>query len=180
MRLRKSLKGLVLSLVMCCIMSVTAFASEIPLSASIQESSKQVLEMQESENMELTPNGTLAQEVAPILTEDELDANRKIYRNNSLSGRFNGRYSYTFTNTDTVYLDVYMPNYSGTDYLQGTISLVGNDGSRASVKIANYSGESWTITFTGIRTGVNYHFNYELYSVGSSMVGYIVSAARVN
>lgn len=74
-------------------------------------------------------------------------------------------------------LNVYMPNESGTDYLQGTITLVGNDGTSAPVQIANYSGDSWTLTFTGVKVGVRYHFHYELYSVGSSQVGYIASAA---
>ena len=69
------------------------------------------------------------------------------------------------------------PNESGTDYLQGTITLVGNDGTSAPVQIANYSGDSWTLTFTGVKVGVRYHFHYELYSVGSSQVGYIASAA---
>ena len=45
------------------------------------------------------------------------------------------------------------------------------------VQIANYSGDSWTLTFTGVKVGVRYHFHYELYSVGSSQVGYIASAA---
>ena len=39
-------------------------------------------------------------------------------------------------------INVYMPNESGTDYLQGTITLVGNDGTSAPVQIANYSGDS--------------------------------------
>ena len=39
-----------------------------------------------------------------------------------------------------------MPNESGTDYLQGTITLVGNDGTSAPVQIANYSGDSWTLS----------------------------------
>ena len=180
MKFVKNLKGLVLTLFLCCAMCTTAFASEVPLSASLTEGNGKITETQSSDNMTLIPNETTEDGIAPILTEDDLDANRVIYRNNSLSGKFNGQYTYTFTNTNTVYLDVYMPNYSGSDYLQGTISLVGNDGSKASVQIANYAGDSWTITYTGIRTGVKYHFNYELYSVGSSMVGYIVSAARVN
>ena len=52
-----------------------------------------------------------------------------------------------------------------------------NDGTSAPVQIANYSGDSWTLTFTGVKVGVRYHFHYELYSVGSSQVGYIASAA---
>lgn len=60
---------------------------------------------------------------------------------------------------------------------RGTITLVGNDGTSAPVQIANYSGDSWTLTFTGVKVGVRYHFHYELYSVGSSQVGYIASAA---
>ena len=73
--------------------------------------------------------------------------------------------------------NLYDVNLSGTDYLQGTITLVGNDGTSAPVQIANYSGDSWTLTFTGVKVGVRYHFHYELYSVGSSQVGYIASAA---
>ena len=29
----------------------------------------------------------------------------------------------------------------------------------------SYSGDSWTLTFTGVKVGVRYHFHYELYSV---------------
>ena len=109
----------------------------------------------------------------------QYDANRTITRSNSRSGVFNGNYYYTINNSSVtkLCLNVYMPNESGTDYLQGTITLVGNDGTSAPVQIANYSGDSWTLTFTGVKVGVRYHFHYELYSVGSSQVGYIASAA---
>ena len=57
------------------------------------------------------------------------------------------------------------------------LAFVGDGINDAPVQIANYSGDSWTLTFTGVKVGVRYHFHYELYSVGSSQVGYIASAA---
>ena len=79
---------------------------------------------------------------------------RTITRSNSRSGVFNGNYYYTINNSSVtkLCLDVYMPNESGTDYLQGTITLVGNDGTSAPVQIANYSGDSWTLTLQVLDT----------------------------
>ena len=47
-----------------------------------------------------------------------------------------------------------LPNKSGTDYLQGTITLVGRDGTSGPGQIANYSVDSRTLTFTGVKVGV--------------------------
>ena len=130
---------------------------------------------------DILPNHMISVDVKDIALADTIqyDANRTITRSNSRSGVFNGNYYYTINNSSVtkLCLNVYMPNESGTDYLQGTITLVGNDGTSAPVQIANYSGDSWTLTFTGVKVGVRYHFHYELYSVGSSQVGYIASAA---
>ena len=164
----KSLKALVLSLMLCLAMGTTAFASEVSTQGQAAPNANKAVEVSDCGDLDVVPAYDDAVALADTI---QYDANRTITRSNSKSGVFNGNYYYTMC------LDVYMPNESGTDYLQGTITLVGNDGTSAPVQIANYSGDSWTLTFTGVKVGVRYHFHYELYSVGASQVGYIASAA---
>lgn len=173
----KSLKVLVLSLVLCLTMGTTVFASEKTLEGQITPNKEEQITMDKEEIL-VTPIYE-NEDIEVLADTTKYDANRTITRSNSTSGVFNGNYAYTITDSSVtkLCLNVYMPNQSGTDYLQGTISLIGNDGSTASVQISNYSGDSWTVTFTGVKTGVKYYFHYELYSVGSSQVGYILSAA---
>lgn len=174
----KSLKALVLSLMLCLAMGTTAFASEVPITGQVTPNANKAVAVNECSDLVVAPayenDGVVA-----LADTIQYDANRTITRSNSRSGEFYGNYTYTINNSSVtkLCLDVYMPNYSGTDYLQGTITLKGSDGSSAPVQIANYAGDSWTLTFTGVRTNVQYYFYYELYSVGSSQVGYIVSAA---
>lgn len=161
------------SLVLCCTMGTTALASERTEVLSIRNDKNPNIVMQDVENATQYSANTTAS------TSTQYDANKVITRNNSNSGKFYGKYTYSFTSTSVtkICLNVYMPNYSGTDYLQGTITLKGSDGSNATVNIANYTGDSWTLTFTGVKPNVKYYFYYNLYSVGSSKVGYVVSQA---
>ena len=172
----KSLKALVLSLMLCLAMGTTAFASEVSTQGQAAPNANKAVEVSDCGDLDVVPAYDDAVALADTI---QYDANRTITRSNSRSGVFNGNYYYTINNSSVtkLCLNVYMPNESGTDYLQGTITLVGNDGTSAPVQIANYSGDSWTLTFTGVKVGVRYHFHYELYSVGSSQVGYIASAA---
>mgnify|MGYP001040594194 FL=1 len=171
----KSLKALVLSLMLCLAMGTTAFASDTAITGQVVSNANKAVEVSDYGDLDVVP----AYDDAVALAEIRYDANRKITRSNSKSGVFNGGYYYSINNSSVteLCLDVYMPNQSGSDYLQGTITLVGSDGTSAPVQIANYSGDSWTLTFTGVKVGVKYHFHYELYSVGSSQVGYIASVA---
>lgn len=172
----KGLRTLALSLVLCFAMSTTVFAGEAPLEGQVTGSAEKIVEVNDNENLTMIPAG---EDAASYAATVQYDANRTITRSNSKSGVFYGNYTYSITNASVtkLCLDVYMPNQSGTDYLQGTITLIGSDGSSAAVNIANYSGDSWTLTFTGVRQNVDYYFYYELYSVGSSQVGYVLSAA---
>ena len=172
----KSLKALVLSLMLCLAMGTTAFASEVSTQGQAAPNANKAVELSDCGDLDVVPAYDDAVALADTI---QYYANRTITRSNSRSGVFNGNYYYTINNSSVtkLCLNVYMPNESGTDYLQGTITLVGNDGTSAPVQIANYSGDSWTLTFTGVKVGVRYHFHYELYSVGSSQVGYIASAA---
>ena len=174
----KSLKALVLSLMLCLAMGTTAFASEVPITGQITPNANKAVEVNESSDLVVEP-AYESDDVVAFADTVQYDANRTITRSNSRSGVFNGNYTYTINNSSVTKLCllVYMPNESGTDYLQGSITLKGSDGSSAKVQIANYANDAYTLTFTGVRTGVKYHFYYELYSVGSSQVGYIMSAA---
>lgn len=180
MKIKKRFKLLLSSLVLSSVMTVTAFASEAPL-ATITEGTNPVFETQKSDNMIVTLlRDDVKEDIVPMLSEEDLDASRVISGHDSSSGKFLGNYMYRFTGTDTVFLDIYMPNYSGADWLQGNISLIGSDGSNTSVTISNISGDLKTITFTGIKPGVDYYFSYNLHSIGTSKVAYFLSAARVN
>ena len=161
---------------LCLAMGTTAFASEVSTQGQAAPNANKAVEVSDCGDLDVVPAYDDAVALADTI---QYDANRTITRSNSKSGVFNGNYYYTINNSSVtkLCLNVYMPNESGTDYLQGTITLVGNDGTSAPVQIANYSGDSWTLTFTGVKVGVRYHFHYELYSVGSSQVGYIASAA---
>jgi len=177
MKKLKSLKALVLSLMLCLVMGTTAFASEVPITGQVTPNANKVVEVNDCSDLIVAP--AYENDVVALADTIQYDANRTITRSNSKSGVFYGNYTYTINNSSVtkLCLDVYMPNNSGSDYLQGTITLKGSDGSSVPVQIANYAGDSWTLTFTGVKTNVQYYFYYELYSVGSSQVGYIVSAA---
>ena len=157
----KSLKALVLSLMLCLAMGTTAFASEVSTQGQAAPNANKAVEVSDCGDLDVVPAYDDAVALADTI---QYDANRTITRSNSRSGVFNGNYYYTINNSSVtkLCLNVYMPNESGTG---------------APVQIANYSGDSWTLTFTGVKVGVRYHFHYELYSVGSSQVGYIASAA---
>lgn len=178
MKAKKGLITLVLSLVLCFTMSTVAFASETGIIGEIHAGECGIGIVEDTDIMisPIDENGVMVADTIYY------DTDRTITRSNSSSGIFYGDYYYSFTSSSItkLCLNVYMPNNSGTDYLQGTITLMGSDGTSSSpVQISNYSGDSWTLTFTGVKPNVNYYFYYQLYSVGASQKGYITSVAYV-
>ena len=156
----KSLKALVLSLMLCLAMGTTAFAGEVSTQGQAVPNANKAVEVSDCGNLDVVPAYDDAVALADTI---RYDANRTITRSNSRSGVFNGNYYYTINNSSVtkLCLDVYMPVKSGTDYLQE--QLLCRKCEQAHRHKLLIIQDSWTLTFTGVKVGVRYHFHYELY-----------------
>lgn len=114
----KSLKALVLSLMLCLAMGTTAFASEATITAQAAPNANKEVEVNDCGDLVVTP-ASVNDDAVALADTVQYDANRTITRSNSRSGVFNGNYTYTINNSSVTKLCllVYMPNESGTDYL---------------------------------------------------------------
>lgn len=101
-----------------------------------------------------------------------------------LHGSFNdtvytyGKNVFTFDNGEHVILDINIPNINGADWVQGTVTLTGTDGTSISKKFANFTTEDRSFTWYNLKSNVKYQFFYELHAMGTSHTGYIVAEAR--
>ncbi len=178
--MRKLLKmfGVVmLSLAICLTAGVNASASEVPIKGTIEKNTSGFENETKGKNLSVVPRNDA--DNADEQLRNGYDAQAHIVRSNPNSGVFYGNYYYTINdpNVSTLYLNVYMPANDNMDFVQGTITLFGNDGSSASVQIANFVSDSWTLTFSGVQPGVSYYFYYQLHAIGTSNEGYIWSYA---
>ena len=85
----KSLKALVLSLMLCLAMGTTAFAGEVSTQGQAAPNANKAVEVSDCGNLDVVPAYDDAVALADTI---RYDANRTITRSNSRSGVFNGNY----------------------------------------------------------------------------------------
>lgn len=77
-----------------------------------------------------------------------------------------GDYYYTCS-SGQINMCVNFPNQGGQAWASGRVIIRGSDGSSCSALVGNFAAENWKITWTGIRPGVRYYFEYVIFRVGS-------------
>ena len=97
----KSLKALVLSLMLCLAMGTTAFASEVSTQGQAAPNANKAVEVSDCGDLDVVPAYDDAVALADTI---QYDANRTITRSNSRSGVFNGNYYYTINNSSVTKL----------------------------------------------------------------------------
>ena len=97
----KSLKALVLSLMLCLAMGTTAFASEVSTQGQAAPNANKAVEVSDCGDLDVVPAYDDAVALADTI---QYDANRTITRSNSKSGVFNGNYYYTINNSSVTKL----------------------------------------------------------------------------
>lgn len=101
------------------------------------------------------------------------DISTSFTRSSALDSTGSYYYSPSYQGED-MNLDVYMPNFSGSDWIQGTIYLINaTEGTSESRGITNAYSTNQTLTWDNLDYGDQYYFYYNFVCFGSSNVGYI-------
>lgn len=103
----------------------------------------------------------------------QYDISTSFTRTSALNTSGTQLYSPSYQGEDMV-LDVYMPNFSGSDWVQGTVYLVNyTDGTYVSQDITNTFRTNQTLTFPNLDFGDQYYFYYSFTCFGTSNTGYL-------